>query len=490
MSTAGLAAQKISMPLKSGFLHGTGSAKTCWEQHSGLENLYFSLDPGSMGYHLKQHQQVPASLGFERQAPHTELLNSHCCPGSGMQLPPKKSRPSLLNLSSVTEPSFHSSSEEDQVVPSFKRLSVNGGSFYERTPPHTPLRSGERGAKPLPPLPGPGTGGELSPDEVDSEVEFFTSSDSISLVQDKPAAFRRSFRGCGQVNLAYFEGPSGPRIEEDRSAPASSCLPQHVEEKLAVAEESACRRQHERPHRRLRRSHSGPAGSFNKPVLKLSCHRASQQDSEDKPVVPPRVPIPPRPVKADYRRWSAEVASSSAYSDEDKPPKVPPREPVPRSGSRTPSPKSLPTYTNGVMPTTQSFAPNPKYVSAKALHRQNSEGSPTRSPCILPIMENGRKASTTHYYLLPERPAYLDRFEKFFSEAASTSSSCTASTTTAPLPEFSGVADNSDSKWQPWSSGGCLLTIPQGSNRLADSRAKPDTVNHVQQKQLLDIVSL
>ncbi|KAK6472254.1 ERBB receptor feedback inhibitor 1 [Huso huso] len=489
MSTAGLTAPEISVPLKSGFLHGThchsmGSAKTCWEQHSGLQNLYFSLDPGSMGY-LKQHQQVPASLGFERQAPHTESLHSHCCSGSGVRLPPKKSRPARLNLSSVMEPSFHSSSEEDQVVPSFKRLSVNGGSFYERTPPHTPLRSGERGAKPLPPLPGPGTSGELSPDEVDSEVEFFTSSDNISLVQDKPASFRssapsrRSFRGCGQVNLAYFE---------DCAVPASSCQLQHAEEKRAVPEESPCHRQHERPHRRLRRSHSGPAGSFNKPVLRLSCHRTSQRDSDDKPVVPPRVPIPPRPVKADYRRWSAEVTSSSAYSDEDKPPKVPPREPMSRSGSRTPSPKSLPTYTNGVMPTTQSFAPNPKYVSAKALHRQNSEGSPTRSPCILPIMENGRKASTTHYYLLPERPAYLDKFEKFFSETASTSSSsCTASTT--PLLEFSGVAENSD-LGQPWSSGGCPLPIPQGSNRLADSRAKPDMVNHVQQKNLLDVVSL
>ncbi|KAK1159621.1 ERBB receptor feedback inhibitor 1, partial [Acipenser oxyrinchus oxyrinchus] len=398
MSTAGLTAPEISVPLKSGFLPGThchsmGSANTCWEQHSGLQNLYFSLDPESMGYNLKQHQQVPASLGFERQAPHTESLHSHCCPGSGVRLPPKKSRPARLNLSSVMEPSFHSSSEEDQVVPSFKRLSVNGGSFYERTPPHTPLRSGERGAKPLPPLPGPGTGGELSPDEVDSEVEFFTSSDSISLVQDKPAAFRssapsrRSFRGCGQVNLAYFE---------DWAAPASSCQPQHAEEKRAVPEESPCHRQHERPHRRLRRSHSGPAGSFNKPVLRLSCHRTSQWDSEDKPVVPPRVPIPPRPVKADYRRWSAEVTSSSAYSDEDKPPKVPPREPVSRSGSRTPSPKSLPTYTNGVMPTTQS-RPNPKYVSQGPAQAEQ-RGSP---PAPLHTPHHGERTQGQHHSLLP-----------------------------------------------------------------------------------------
>lgn len=145
--------------------------------------------------------------------------------------------------------------------------------------------------------------------------------------------------------------------------------------------------------------------------------------------MPPRVPIPPRPAKPDYRRWSAEVTSST-YSDEDRPPKVPPREPLSRSNSRTPSPKSLPSYLNGVMPPTQSFAPDPKYVSSKALQRQHSEGAASKVPCILPIIENGRKVSSTHYYLLPERPPYLDRFEKFFREAEEAH----ASTPIQPLP--------------------------------------------------------
>uniref|UniRef100_A0A3Q2YEP5 ERBB receptor feedback inhibitor 1a n=1 Tax=Hippocampus comes TaxID=109280 RepID=A0A3Q2YEP5_HIPCM len=109
----------------------------------------------------------------------------------------------------------------------------------------------------------------------------------------------------------------------------------------------------------------------------------------------------------DTRRWSAEVS----YSDEDKPPKLPPRDPLSLGTSRTPSPKSLPTYINGVMPTTQSFAPDPKYVS-RGLQRQNSEGS----PCILPIVDKeGKKASSTHYYLLPHRPTFVDSksVEKF-----------------------------------------------------------------------------
>lgn len=70
-------------------------------------------------------------------------------------------------------------------------------------------------------------------------------------------------------------------------------------------------------------------------------------------------------------------------------------------------------YLNGIMPPTQSFAPDPKYVS-RGLQRQNSEGS----PCILPVMENGRQASTTHYFLLPQRPAYLDKHEKYFTDSS------------------------------------------------------------------------
>ncbi|MBN3323281.1 ERRFI inhibitor, partial [Atractosteus spatula] len=378
MSTAGLAAQEIRVPLKSPFLHRThcpsmASTRPYWDQHNDLDNLYFSLDPASLGYNLKPHQQVPVSLSFERQNSHHQSPQS---PGA-QRLPPKKSRPSQLVLPSCTDPFLSSSPEGDQVVPSFQRLSV-----YERTPPHTP----GRGAKPLPPLPGPQSA-DLSLDEaVDSEVEFLTSSDdSCCLVPEtcsKPLAFRygvpsrRSFRGCGQINYAYFDGPSGSQIQEQQCQEESEQQQQQQQQQAA------------------------------------SKDGAKQQDR-------------------DYRRWSAEV-TSGGYSDEDKPPKVPPREPLSRNGSRTPSPKSLPTYLNGVMPPTQSFAPDPKYVS-KGLQRQNSEGSPTcRAPCILPIIENGRKASTTHYFLLPQRPVYLDRFEKYFREAEA---------------ESGGGGPSTDSKW-------------------------------------------
>lgn len=295
------------------------------------------------------------------------------------------------------------------------------------SPPQTPSRA----AKPLPPVP---CSVDLSPDQtVDNELEFFTGDDSRCLVSDscsKPSNFRygmpsrRSFRDCGQINYAYFEGPIPPQRKQQQQSKKKhkhesqeSLLPQQMEpqqhEHHQDKQKATCMRQQEHAQRKLRRWNSGPAGSYNKPsAFRLSSHQRTTQD-QDKPEIPPRVPIPPRPFKTgDYRRWSAEVGSGTCI-DDDRPPKVPPREPLSSSMPCAPSLKSLPIYLNGIMPPTQSFAPDPKYVS-RGLQRQNSEGS----PCILPIMENGRKASTTHYFLLPQRPSYLNKHEKYFVDSA------------------------------------------------------------------------
>ncbi|XP_053433362.1 ERBB receptor feedback inhibitor 1 [Nycticebus coucang] len=417
MSTAGIAAQEIRVPLKAGFLHNgqaMGSLKTCWGSRSEFKNNFLNIDPITMAYSLNSAaQEHLTSIGHTSKS---VPMNSHYFTENG---PPQKSSLPPLIIPPSDNLGQHN---EDQVVCGFKKLSVNG--VCASTPPLTPIKSSpslfssttlcERGSRPLPPLP---ISEDLSLDETDCEVEFLTSSDTDFLLEnytfsdfkyDVPG--RRSFRGCGQINYAYFDTPAVSAADlscasdQNKGVPSPNPPPQS--------------------HRRLRRSHSGPAGSFNKPAIRISSclHRASPNSDEDKPEVPPRVPIPPRPAKPDYRRWSAEVTSST-YSDEDRPPKVPPREPVSRSNSRTPSPKSLPSYLNGVMPPTQSFAPDPKYVSSKALQRQSSEGAANKAPCILPIIENGKKVSSTHYYLLPERPPYLDKYEKFFREAEETNAS-------------------------------------------------------------------
>ncbi|KAK2915213.1 ERBB receptor feedback inhibitor 1a isoform X1 [Channa argus] len=395
MSTVGLTAQEISFPIENPFLRGSychsmAGSKPSWSHRHELDNFYFSMDTAHTDHSSRTQIKgpPPPSQSYER---HKHILSTQ-------RLPPKKSRPSHLSLSCGAEPSTPSPPDDDQVVPSFQRLSV-----YEcNSPPQTPGRC----SKPLPPIP-PQT--DISPEQaMDNEVEFFTSSDdSCCLVSDqcsKSFPFRhgisrlRSFRDCGQINYAYYDGPLRPQNQRQHY---QMHPPQEVKEQCEQHQQQpepvVCQRQQDKAQRKLRRSHSGPAGSFNKPsALRLTCPKR-QTHSMEKPEVPP--PIPPRTIKiGDYRRWSAEV-SSAAYSDEDKPPKVPPREPLSRGSSRTPSPKSLPTYINGVMPPTQSFAPDPKYVSCRGLQRQNSEGS----PCILPVIENGKKVSTTHYYLLPQR---------------------------------------------------------------------------------------
>lgn len=455
MSTAGVAAQEIRTPLKTGLLHNgqaMGNLNTCWGSRREFENNFLNLDPVTMAYNLKSTAQAHLmSLG---RASTSAPTNGHRFAEHG---PSKK--PSLPPLILPPSESLGPHSE-DQVVCGLKKLSVNG--VCAPTPPLTPMKNGpsplpcaalcERGSRPLPPLP-------ISLDDTDCEVEFLTCSDTDFLLEDRATPEfkyggpgRRSFRGCGQINYAYFETPTVSVVDLSQ-APEQSAGARHADPPPPQS------------HRRLRRSHSGPAGSFHKPAIKIHSyvHRASPNSDEDKPEVPPRVPIPPRPLKPDYRRWSAEVTSST-YSDEDRPPKVPPREPLSRSNSRTPSPKSLPSYLNGVMPPTQSFAPDPKYVSSKALQRQNSEGSASRVPCILPIIENGKQVSSTHYYLLPERPPYLDRYEKFFTEAEEA---------------------DTGSQVQPSPADGSVLAAAE----KLDSKAKVDPGGPVKRKHLSYVVS-
>ncbi|XP_075406746.1 ERBB receptor feedback inhibitor 1 [Tenrec ecaudatus] len=460
MSVAGVAAQEIRTPIKTGFLHNgqaMGTLKTCWGSHSEFENHFLTIDPLTMAYNLNSTQEHLTPLGHaSKSAP----MNGHHFAANGPS--PKSSLPRLL-----IPPSEHlGPQEEEQVACGFKKLSVNG--VCASTPPHTPIRNSpsffpcgglcERGSRPLPPLPN---SEDPAPDEADCEVEFLTSSDTELLLGNSTLAGlkyggpgRRSFRGCGQINYAYFETPTVSAEDLSHIPDQNEC----VQNSNPLPPQS---------HRRLRRSHSGPAGSFNKPAIRISgyLHRASPNSDEDKPEVPPRVPIPPRPVKPDYRRWSAEVTSST-YSDEDRPPKVPPREPLSRSNSRTPSPKSLPSYLNGVMPPTQSFAPDPKYVSYKALQRQHSEGSSNKVPCILPIIENGKKVSSTHYYLLPEKPPYLDKYEKFFREVEEANTSA----------RIHGAP----------SSAGCSSA---SSTMRVDSNPKADVGGHVKRKHLSYVVS-
>nr|XP_061794839.1 ERBB receptor feedback inhibitor 1-like isoform X1 [Nerophis lumbriciformis] len=370
MSTVGLTAQETSFPVEHHFLRGgycrhsmAGSKPSRNFRHE--LDFYFNLKSAHADHSSHGQQKGPPTLSYER----------HKHGYSTQKLPPKTSRPSHLSLSCASEPSTPSPANDDQVVPSFQRLSVCS------SPPQTP----DRCSKPLPPIP---PHRNMSAEQaVDNEVEFFPSADeSCCLVshQYSKHSGRKSFRECGQYNLAYYDGPVAPQRPMPQQLPHPAQPPQ---QEVSQEHQVVCQRPQDRTQRKLRRTQSGPAG-YKHSQLRLPCHYTA-----DRSAIPP--PVPPRTSKtADPRRWSAEV-SSGAYSDEDRPPKLPPREPF-----RTPG---LPKYFNGVMPATQSFAPDKNYVS-RGLQRQNSEGS----PCILPIIDNeGNKDSNTHYYLLPERTDFV-----------------------------------------------------------------------------------
>lgn len=283
--------------------------------------------------------------------------------------------------------------EGDQVVPSCHRRAA--------------FEAPQREAKPLPPLPDPE---ELMSDEAaDSEVEFFTSDQQRLLPKSYPRAIcRDTNRDCGQVNYAYQE--SSLQAAAAGIGSIAFSWPSSADRPLGRA--------------------SWFGGNNWTFTYQTGCKDSDQQLSPrmsfsttttcpaDKPQIPARIPIPPKPPA---------LSKTVSANEEDKPPKIPPRVPlVPPCPPRTSSPKSLPIYINGVMPATQSFAANPKYVS-KALQRQQSERTPPAaqvSPRIVPILKDGRQASTTHYILLPPgRQTHTDRRERLMSEPGRTGSS-------------------------------------------------------------------
>ncbi|KAM9342482.1 ERBB receptor feedback inhibitor 1 [Pholidichthys leucotaenia] len=357
-----------------------------WEQHD-LSSVCFGLSD-DMEHSLKELQQQPMI---------TEL-------NANIALSPPPSYPDTCRQ---TSDNMFLHSEGDQVVPSSQRQALFGGH--------------QREAKPLPPLPDPE---ELMSDEAtDCEVEFFTSDRRRLLPKSSPKAVcRSSNRDSGLVNYAYQErslryGGAGigsvafswPSREEGgiRLGAWSMVHPgDHKQELAAPIEDTFRSKQLDQHQSRFQ---------FSFPSSALPSHSSTTPSTTDRPQIPPRIPIPPKPPA---------LSKTVNCNEEDRPPKIPPRVPlVPPCPPRSPSPKSLPIYINGVMPATQSFAANPKYVS-KALQKQQSEGEHAAAqfaPHIVPILKDGRQASATHYILLPPgRPPYTERRERLLSEPTST----------------------------------------------------------------------
>lgn len=296
-------------------------------------------------------------------------------------------------------------------APSLAQLAMDACSLLDKTPPQSPTRALPRPLHPTPvvdwdarPLPPPPSYDDVAQDEDDFEVCSINSTLVGAGVSAGPSQ--------GETNYAFVPEQAQllPALEDNlflRPQGASKTPTSAQTAEIFQALQQEC----------MRQLHA-PAGSLGPPPSPLG---------DDKPQVPPRVPIPPRPTRPRGELSPAPSAEEEVgrWPGPASPPQVPPREPLSPQGSRTPSPLvplsssplslRLSSSPGKTMPTTQSFASDPKYATPQVIQAPG----PRPSPCILPIVRDGKKVSSTHYYLLPERPSYLERYQRFLRETQS-----------------------------------------------------------------------
>ncbi|KAM9459641.1 activated CDC42 kinase 1-like isoform 3-T3 [Salvelinus alpinus] len=503
-SVAGLSAHDISRPLKHSFVH-TGHGDTdphrCWGFPDRIDDLYLGnpMDPPDvLGLDLNAARPTQLPGRAKKEAPtrppqplvlvkkpcydsvtEDEELTASVLKGlsllkagsiKGLKLKPATcvsaskqggrtmgsghtpSDVSLIDFGEEFPPAASSPSPVVELqVPSLAKLALDAEFILDRTPTQSPWRSLPRPLHPTPvvdwdtrPLPPPPAYDDVAQDKEDMEVSSINSLDqqqggmgeSHSPTETLPAGEKKAMAGAADKPL------EDNLFLPSKQGLASTSFSQSAEIFQELQQEC------------MRRLNVPTGGGPQPPSLSPSSglqskdvhHQIILFFSEDKPQIPPRVPIPPRPVKrGDYTRWSGDLSLSLTPASEevqDRPPQIPPRDPLSQPGSRTPSPMGQqvgspqqrtmvfpsapppPTYGSylstspgKLMPTTHSFALDPKYAAPKVIQAQAQGKDLAKGPCILPIVRDGRKISNTHYYLLPERPPYLDRYDRFFREA-------------------------------------------------------------------------
>nr|XP_033506777.1 activated CDC42 kinase 1-like [Epinephelus lanceolatus] len=367
-------------------------------------------------------------------------------------------------------------------IPSLAKLTLEAENILDRTPPQSPSKSLPRPLHPTPvvdwdarPLPPPPAYDDVAQDEDDMEVSSINSSEQQHEEEQSEVHNPDETLYSGQkveCNALVSRGPDRSGLEDNLFLPSkqSQGLSTSFSQSAEIFQElqQECMRRLNVPSGSAARSSSPSQSSVSCPQTPQTQegHQSVFSSNEVRPQIPPRVPIPPRPIKrGDYTsaRWSKDLSLSPTPADtteevsgsnQERPPMIPPRDPLSQPGSRTPSPMGLvvgspqqrvysvspttmqapltscpPTHTYGsylstspgkLMPTTHSFASDPKYAAPKVIQAQaQGKDATSKGPCILPIVRDGRKVSNTHYYLLPERPPYLDRYDRFFREAES-----------------------------------------------------------------------
>uniref|UniRef100_A0A8K9Y3W6 Activated CDC42 kinase 1 n=1 Tax=Oncorhynchus mykiss TaxID=8022 RepID=A0A8K9Y3W6_ONCMY len=431
-SVAGLSAHDISRPLEHSFIHtghGDSDPHRCWGFPDRIDDLYLGnpMDPPDvLGLDLNAARPTQL-LGRAKKPCYDSVTEDEELTASGLKRLSLRKASSILKLKPAawvsaskqgerTTGSGHTPSKVSLIdfeqefppatpspspvaelqLPSLVKLALEAESILDRTPPQSPWCSLPCPLHPTPvvdwdarPLPPPPAYDDVAQDEEDMEVSSINSLE------------QRQQRGMGESHSPTEAIPAG---EEGKPLGDNLFLPSQQDQAYT--------------------SFSQSAEIFQE--LQQECMRRLNVPTGG-------VPQPPSP-----------SPSSGDYTQEvqDRPPQIPPRNPLSQPGSRTPSPMGLqvgspqqrtmvcpsapPPATYGsylstspgmIMPTTHSFASDPKYAALKVIQAQAQGKDLAKGPCILPIVRDGRKVSNTHYYLLPERPPYLDRYDRFFREA-------------------------------------------------------------------------
>ncbi|XP_015418086.1 PREDICTED: activated CDC42 kinase 1 isoform X10 [Myotis davidii] len=426
-SVAGLSAQDISQPLQNSFIHtghGDSDPRHCWGFPDKIDELYLGnpMDPPDLlsvelstsrptqhlgrvkkpTYDPVSEDQDPLSSDFKRLGvrkpglPRGLWLTKPSARVSGTKTGRGGGGAEVTLIDFGEEPVVPS---PRPCTPSLAQLAMDACSLLDKTPPQSPTRALPRPLHPTPP-----TYDDVAQDEDDFEVCSINSTLVGAGVSPGPSQGETNYgfapeqaRLLAPLEDNLFLPPQGG------SKPPTSA--QTAEIFQALQQECMLRLQ-------------VPASSL---VLSPS------PVGEDKPQVPPRVPIPPRPTRPRGELSPAPLGEEETgrWPGPASPPRVPPREPLSPQSSRTPSPlvprgssplpPRLSSSPGKTMPTTQSFASDPKYATPQVIQAPG----PRAGPCILPIVRDGKKVSNTHYYLLPERPPYLERYQRFLREAQS-----------------------------------------------------------------------
>ncbi|XP_061550791.1 activated CDC42 kinase 1-like isoform X10 [Phycodurus eques] len=468
-SVAGLSAHDISRPLKNSFIHtghGDANPHRCWGFPDRIDDLYLGnpMDPPDvLGLDLSGARPTRLPGRAKKEPPQPAMVIQKPCYdpvhqdddltsaaltrlslGKASAVKGLKLRPtawvssskqgsdktsesshypwrevSLIDFGEELPPPTPSPSPGGEIpIPCLAKLVLGAENLLDRTPPQSPSRSLPRPLHPTPvvdwdarPLPRPPAYDDVAQDEDDVEVSSINGMELQHSEEQKEVHFPEEDNASAQKVEGLEDNlflPSmhsqGPTTSFSQSAEIFQELQQECMRRLNV-----------------------PTGQSS-----AACLRAHLPSSEDKPQIPPRVPIPPRPIKrgdcSSARRSGdlslsptpADVAEDISCSERDRPPRIPPREPLSQPGSRTPSPKGpevgspqpavcsasptpltacpsaqaqssyLSTSPGIFMPTTHSFASDPKYAAPKVIQAPGREFA-NKGPCILPIVRDGRK---------------------------------------------------------------------------------------------------